>query len=353
MSETTLYSKDNLGNLRMWRISCTYNLITICYGQMGGSMQYQTEYVHDGKASRSLEEQVESRMNSRISKQIDKGYVRTMDEAMIQKRTTNAMGYLKPMLAQPIAKVSNINYSNAIVQPKFDGNRCMIRCENGINIAYTRNGKALTTISHITNDLVLEEGTTVDGELYYHGAPLQSIVSWVKREQPFTKLLKYHLYDVASNLPYKERSNIIRTLPLGESISPVYGLPTSCKEDVYEAFRGYREQGYEGAILRWGDAGYEDGKRSKSLVKVKEWESEEFDVIDIIPSREGWGICVCALSNGKIFKVSAPGSIPEKYKILINKELHIGKKLTTEFANYTDDGIPFHPVAINFRDAIQ
>ena len=352
---TKLYSKDNLGNIRVWEISCPEggNLITIRYGQMSGSMQYQTEFVSDGKASRSLEEQIESRMNSRISKQIDKGYVRTFDEVLEQARATNAMGYLKPMLAQPIAKVKQIDYTDSVAQPKFDGNRCLIRCENGINIAYTRNRKALTTISHITNDLVLEEGMTVDGELYYHGAPLQSIVSWVKREQPFTKLLKYHLYDVASNLAYKERSDIIRGIPIGESISPVYGTPTACKEDVLKAFREYREQGYEGAILRWGDAGYEDGKRSKSLVKVKEWESEEFNVIDIIPSREGWGICVCALANGKTFKVSSPGAIHEKHKHLINKELHIGGQLTVEFANYTDDGVPFHPVAINFRDAVQ
>jgi ATP-dependent DNA ligase len=354
MNETILYMKDNKGTMREWGISADGDMITMRFGQMGGSMQYRTEQVNEGKQSRDIEEQVQSRIDSRISKQMDRGYIYSFDEAFLRPHALNALGLRKPMLAQKIDNVKNIDYTDAIAQPKFDGNRCMIYCENGINRAYSRNGKPIEAIDHILADLPILGNTVLDGELYCHGYTLQSIVSWIKRKQEDTLKLKYHLYDiVAPTIPYKRRSMMIRGLPIGQSISPVYGDPIASESELYSRFREYRQDGYEGAILRWGNSGYEDGKRSKSLVKVKEWESEEFTVASVVPSSDGWGILICHLPNFETFRVSAPGSINEKIKILENKYQYIGKQVTIEFANYTKDGKPFHPVAINFRDEIQ
>lgn len=350
IDETVLYIKDNKGALREWGISYDGEDIIIRHGQVGGSMQYQTEFVAEGKASRTLEEQIDSRINSRISRQMDKGYVYSINEAASRDRPLNTMGLPKPMLAHKLRDVRNIDYEGSIAQPKFDGNRCLIYCEDGINKAYSRNGKPVESITHILQDIQLEEGMILDGELYCHGQSLQTIVSWIKRKQHETLRLKYHVYDlVAPDLAYKERSTIISTLPLGESISPVYGLPISSHEALLKAFREFRSQGYEGAILRWGDTGYEDGKRSKSLVKVKQWFDEEFTVIDIHESADGWAILECELPNGQTFRVSAPGSIYDKIRVLECKDLYVGKDVTVEYANITKDGIPFHPVAIAFR----
>ena len=191
----------------------------------------------------------------------------------------------------------------------------------------------------------------LDGELYCHGESLQTIVSWIKREQVDTAKLKYHLYDIVRpDLAYKRRSEIIATLPLGQSISPVYGDSIASHEALLEAFRDYRQQGYEGAILRWGETGYEDGKRSKSLVKVKGWHDDEFPVINVHESADGWGILECQLPNGSTFRVSAPGDVHQKIWALKFKERFIGRRVTVEFAQLTKDGIPFHPVAVAFRD---
>ena len=353
MSETVLYIKDNKGALREWAIHFDGEDIVIRHGQVGGSMQYQTEFVAEGKAARSLEEQIDSRIQSRINKQLDKGYVYTMNEAASRTRPLNTLGLPKPMLAHKLKDVARINYEGAIAQPKFDGNRCLIYCEDGINKAYSRNGKPITAIRHILRDIQLDEGMIVDGELYCHGKSLQTIVSWIKREQPDTALLKYHLYDVVLPLvPYKNRSQIIKGIPMGESISPVYGDPISSHEALLKAFRGYRSQGYEGAILRWGDFGYEDGKRSKSLVKVKEFYDDEFKVINIHESADGWAVLQCELPNGGSFRVSAPGGIYDKIKILECREDYIGRMVTVEFADFTEAGIPFHPVAIRFREEV-
>lgn len=351
IKETVLYMKDNTGAMRLWGISSEDDVIVIRHGQVDGSMQYKTEYVVEGKATRSRDEQIMSRMASRIKSQQDKGYITNYFTAEKREHSVNAMGLRKPMLAHKIKDAKNIDYTDAIVQPKFDGNRCLIYCENGINRAYSRNGKPVEAIQHILDDLEPLGDLVLDGELYCHGQSLQTIVSWIKRKQENTLKIKYHLYDiVAPDLPYKRRSDLIRGLPIGSSIEPVYGSPATSYGDVLRAFREYREQGYEGAILRWGQTGYEDGKRSKSLLKVKEWESEEFLVLDVIPSSDGWGILECSLPHYESFNVSAPGTIEQKTEILVNKDHYVGRMVTVEFANYTKDGVPFHPIAIAFRD---
>ena len=352
--ETVLYTKDAKGDIREWAISHDGETITIRYGFVGGTMQYQYEEIKTNSSGRDFFEQAELRVDSRISRQLDKGYVYSINKAR-EGKATNRMGKPKPMLAQKVDDVRGIDWDNAIVQPKFDGNRCLIYCEDGVNKAYTRNGKPVEAIDHILQDITLEEGMIVDGELYCHGQKLQTIVSWIKRKQEQTKQLKYHLYDfVAPDLSYKLRSEIIKGIPKGSSIEAVYGLKVASREALQLAFRAYRAGGYEGAILRWGDFGYEDGKRSKSLLKLKEFHSDEFKVIDIIKSNEGWGILVCELQDRTgTFKVSAPGDMAEKYSYVINKDLYIGKDVTVEYAGLTNLGVPFHPIAINFREDIQ
>jgi len=352
IEERVLYMRDNTGAMRQWSISAIDGDITISHGQMGGSLQHKTEVVIEGKASRSLREQVQSRIDSRISKQMDKGYIRNLAIAQTSK-ATNTLGLPKPMLAHKLKDVKNIDFNNAVSQPKFDGNRCMIYCKDGINYAYSRNGKPMEAIDHILDDIVLTEGQIIDGELYCHGESLQTIVSWVKRKQLNSLKLKYHLYDIIMDASYPVRSDCIMNLPHGDSVIPVPGDPCPDLRELMAKFREYRELGYEGAILRWGEAGYEDGKRSKFLVKVKEWESDEFFVIDIIPSKDGWARLVCDDKHGGSFTVSAPGSMLNKKEILQNKDNYIGRDITVEYANLTKDRIPFHPVAINFRDEIQ
>ena len=350
--EQILYIQDNSGAVREWAISSKDDTIYIRHGFYGGGMQYQQEVISEGKSTRSVDEQMMLRMASRISKQRDKGYQVSLDHAL-NNRPTNLLQMPKPMLAQKIEKVKNIDYEGAIVQPKFDGNRCLIYCKDGVNRAYSRQGKPIEAITHILGDIEMPEGTILDGELYHHGTPLQTIVSWVKRKQPDTDKLKYHVYDTVSNLPYKLRSELIRGIPFGESISPVYGESVGSYEDVISAFRDYRADGYEGAIIRWSDAGYEDGKRSRSLVKVKEWQSDEFLVVSVNRSKDGWAVLVCLAHNGERFGVSAPGAVAEKIHVWENRYDYVGKSITVEYANLTSDGVPFHPVAINFRDSLQ
>jgi hypothetical protein len=121
------------------------------------------------------------------------------------------------------------------------------------------------------------------------------------------------------------------------------------EEQVLIWHKTFRKEKYEGTIIRHTPAGYEDGKRSKSLLKLKDWRDEEFLVTNILPSKDGWAILECVQSNGSYFTVTAPGNMAEKQEVFACKENYIGKYVTVEFAYRTQEGIPFHPIAKAWR----
>ncbi len=349
----TLYRqhKNSLGSWRIWNEGNKIFMASTTV--LGGAEVLHTENVVTNLSGRSLEEQIQLRINSRVSRILDKGYKYTKEEA--QKSSTNQLNLLRPMLAQAFQKVRCIDYRNAILQAKLDGHRCLITKQDGELIAYTRQGKLIPSITHITTalDPFIPEGVTVDGELYAHNTPLQTIASWIKRAQPETKKLNYVIYDIISEEPFVSRLNELHTL-LGELlISPPESRPIKLignyvyagDEQMRSLFKSMRAQNYEGLILRTNDHGYEPGVRSYSLIKIKQFLDGEFLVFNIKPSKEGWAVCMCFVDKNKSFSVSAPGTMAEKTLVYENKEKYIGKYLRVEYSLLTKDEIPFQPVA--------
>jgi len=373
MDEHELFIRDNAGHLRYWKCYEVAGGIEIEHGVVDGTPQFQFESIEDGKAGRNQDEQIESRINSRVNKQLQKGYVYSRSVAETMK-PMNLLGFHKPMLAkkQSDVDIPLLRSKGFYLQNKLDGNRCLVHNDGVKLTAYTRNGKPINTIDHILEELdgVIPEGCTIDGELYLHGTILQTLVSWIKRKQPNTKKVEYHIYDMISNETFGSRSDSLGAILSrfkGETSYPIKVVETTYYEpenpvDLGDKLREAREKGFEGLMFRSDyslvrgklvTAGYEDGKRSGSLIKFKGWESEEFRVIDIIPSKEGWARLVCKHNgaNGEIrFTVSCPGEMTFKYYVMTNKERYIGKMLTCDFAYWTQDGKPFHPTAIAFRD---
>ena len=342
---TLLYIKDNKGAIRIWEIETLPDGFEISHGVEGGSMQTKFEEVSKGKSNRTVEEQIELQVQSRINKQIDKGYSFSREDAL--KKPTNALGLLKPMLAHKYRDIAVDFKKGVFVQRKYDGNRCIIHNNYGELIAYSRNGKIISTINHILSTIKLPEGASIDGELYCHGKSLQQIVSLVKRQQADCILLKFHAYDYISDLSFEERFDILKSVKGAIEIVPTFKVNT--EKSMVDYHIQFREEKYEGTILRLPGTGYEDGKRSRSLLKVKDFNDEEFQVINITPSKDGWAILTCMTSEGKSFNVSAPGTMSEKQEVLRYKELYIGKRVTVEYAYITEDRIPFHPIAKVWR----
>jgi DNA ligase-1 len=354
-----LYRVDKMGGERVWSIKIYDNKIVIQYGVLGGQLQTQIEKVERGLAGRTHDEQLLSRVKSRINKQLDKGYKKTLEEAH-ENRGRDASGNLKPMLAQPIKRVPNIDWNSAYVQPKYDGHRMMVEVQDGQARAWSRLGKPITSVPHILEPLSnLPSGTILDGELYHHGTPLQTIASWVKRDQPESANLVYIIFDYVFDAPFIERYNGIHMLLRSRVVDvnhPHITVAETGKVDKREfigpLLRHNIDQGYEGIIIRHGLKGYEIGARSSSLVKVKQMLDGEFKCVDVSESRDGWAVLTCEDSEGRQFGVSAPGTIDDKREVLYNADKYKGKMLTVEYSQLTKDGKPFHPVAIRWREDV-
>jgi len=350
MNKYTLYKITSGNQVYVWNIYSKSNIIHIVFGIIGGVMQTVEEQVEVNQSGRSLLEQIDSRMMSRINKQIDKGYRLSIEEAKLNIGM-NSMDLLKPMLAQRFDKISGIDYSNCFIQMKYNGHRCIITNTGEEIIAYSRNGKPIESIGHILKGINLRPGQTLDGELYIHNTPLQDLGSLIRRKQPGSVMLQYVAYDYMADISYQHRLDILRYNDWGSNITvaptKIWTPNVVLKDELDESIH----DGYEGLILRHGDKGYEAGKRSNSLVKVKKCMDQEFLVINILPSKDGWAILECNVGT-KSFRVSAPGTIENKYHIYNNKEKYIGRWITVEFFEWTNDGKPFHPSAIDWMTDI-
>lgn len=339
VSDTPLY----------WSIQSEDCVLIMQFGYVNGAMQTKTEVVEVNQSGRDLEAQVALKLQSRVNKQVDKGYCYSIAEAVANKGL-NSLNLIRPMLAKKIRDVKDIDFNNSLLQFKYNGHRCLITNIDGEYIAYSRNGKVITSIKHIVENLVIPEGHTVDGELYCHGVKLQTIGSWVKRDQEDTKKLSYIMYDTMLNVPYRLRQEAMYSY--GRATDKISIAPTqdfSSDTPITEKLDLAISKGYEGLMLRQNKFGYDCGTRSKSLIKIKKHLDEEFLVIDIHQSKDDWAILEC-LVGSTAFRVSAPGTIDNKRNILYNRSQYIGKYINVEFFEWTADGKPFHPVATYWRE---
>lgn len=342
----TLYGKGSYG-IKVWRIWSEENVIHI---EANGGRY--TELVNTGLAGRSLETQVKQRIKARVRSKLDGGFKKTKEE--LTGPMTNQLGLVMPMLATPFRNVKGIRLDKCMAQPKLDGHRCLVNPD----VAYSRRGKVINTIPEILASLEIPDGVTLDGELYCHGVSLQTISSWVKRRQPYTLKLQYHIYDVISisDYTFEERYNWLRGFISENEFIKLVPTMQVRDQSYYELCKEYNNLGYEGAIVRPSNSKYEIGKRSKGLIKVKPnhftilKKEDEFECIDVIPSREGLGILVLKAANGLPFKTIAPGTNDIKRMTLKRKEKYIGSYVTCEYSELTDDGKPFHCVALRWRE---
>jgi DNA ligase-1 len=142
-------------------------------------------------------------------------------------------------------------------------------------------------------------------------------------------------------------------LPQHDSIVPVSTSWIYDEEELNEAYESYITEGYEGQIVRT-DSPYEK-KRSKGLLKRKEFQDAEYRVVGI---GEGNGTRTGTAKNLVLwcdeqeteFHSNIKGSFDYLKEVLDNREDYIGKQATIRFFQLTPDGIPRFPFAVGFRD---
>ena len=357
----TLYKRDTTGKIREWTIEWQdtipgiRTIAGIKDGNLVTSEWKETEGKNEGKANATTaKEQAQKEAEAEWKKKEEKEYFEFVNQI-------DSYDKFKPMLAHDYTKRPQ---PSGISQPKLDGIRCIAR-KDGL---YTRQGKAITTCDHIFLALqpFFEEfpEAILDGELYNHElkADFNKITSLVRKVKPTqaeaeecAKLVQYHIYDITGP-EWEGCSFEDGNLHLEDAIGNLdYRQPLQFVETVYcnsqteldEMYSVWTEDGYEGQMVR-NNQPYEN-KRSKNLLKRKEFITEEFDVVEVLEGSGNWAGYAkhFVLTDGtNTFKSGVRGN-QATLKELLEQEVK-PTWVTCRYFERSPDNIPRFPVVIDW-----
>lgn len=355
-----LYARSKNGNIRTYLIEVVdfegYSLIrTTKKANLQGKEVVDETVVNSGvnlgKANATTyQEQARLQAHSMYKRLLDAGFTPTIPT---EHFNTDAEGKIKPMLAISFNE-KKIKFP-CIVQPKYDGVRCLITFDKGVQI-FSRKGKPYN-IPHLKKWAEEHrELLPLDGELYNHGElTFQEIVSAVKKQSEITPLIRYVVYDKPTEGTNKERWESLQKEFPNEDNSPAYLSGSIICHSMVEIWCYHEKcvsQGYEGVIIRNLKGTYEKGFRSSNLIKLKVFNDAEFKITDVIEASgrdAGTAIFVCECKGG-YFNVKPQGTRELRKEYFDNQDKLIGKMVTVQYQGLSDEGIPRFPSAITIRD---
>lgn len=344
-----LYHLGKNGALYSWKVWTEGDTIYSDTGQVNGKRVLSVKKAtpkNTGKANATTaSEQALKEARAMHKHKVTRKYALSPSEAQEEE--------IQPMLAQDFEKRKDRNVTYPCdFQPKVDGARALARWDGDRVILTSRGAREWLVPQHLNRELekFLPKDCILDGELYIHGEDFQDLMSWVKRDQPNTKKLEYHVYDMPmvngeDSLYWSERLEALdKFFRLNadnlQNIKQVFTFPCFTEKEVYDAHNDVVAQGYEGGIVRLLAGQYTYGYRSYDLLKVKAFQDGEFKVIGVKNGKgkfEKSAIWLCVDSRGEEFDVTPKCTQAEKERYLREADKYIGKLLTVEFNGFTDD----------------
>ena len=363
-----LYKRDTTGKVREWTMQYGYNLDktqagtrTISGLQDGKKVTSEwfiTEAKNVGRANATTNiTQAKFEAQAEFEKRIEKEYFEDINDI-------DSYVAFKPMLAHDFTKTP---VTSGYTQPKLDGIRMVVNSRG----LYSRSNKPIVAVPHIENLLktFIEKFPTVtlDGELYNHALKdnFQKITSLVRKTVNIGKeelaesaeLVQYHVYDMfdSSNpsMTFTERNAWLQdNLPIGISenfsIQLVQTDKADSSADIDKLYGEYTTAGYEGQMIRQ-DTPYEF-KRTKNLLKRKEFITEEYKVVEIQEGNGNWAgyakRFILELTDGTQFSSGVRGSQDKLAELLKNKDNV--NWATCRYFELSNDGVPRFPVVIDY-----
>jgi len=357
MLHPTLYKKSTTGVVLVWSQEREGGKYRTIAGQQDGqhvtSAWTNCEGKNIGRSNETTpEQQAELEVAANYTKKLAQGgYHDSIND--IDKKKFYAM------LAYPMEKypLTGIAFEKGLVQgqAKLDG----IRCIHGEDGPFSRKGKPIFTVPHISEILsdFLRDSHMFDGELYNHELKrdFNKITSLVKKTKPTTadlaesaNLVQYHVYDLPSHAGgFEERSEALRKI-VAEINHPslvfVETVPMVNHEAMIAYFERCMADGYEGGIVRINGKPYEN-KRSKNLLKYKAFVDAEFKILDIEQGQGNWegaakGVWF-AMPDGSRFKATMMGTREYCTEVYQNRDAYVGREATVKYSkDLTPAGIP-------------
>lgn len=352
----TIYKYSTKGKAQQWTIVADRDEFYTISGQVGGKLTTSKPTTCTGKNigksnETTPEQQALAEAAAKHQKKLDEGY-----SLKISKKAK----FFAPMLAE-CYKDKDTGEKNTwidelvwnsptrkFIQPKLDG----LRGINTNNTLNSRNGKPFVTCPH----LLIDGDVILDGELYNHEfkADFNAIVSMIKQPKASAEDLAHAkkwaqmwVYDMPSHPGtfferYKALRKWFEERALSTGLNGLVLVPTFevfNEEDFLEKAKEFRDIGYEGAILRLDEL-YEN-KRTKSLLKYKDFIDEEFEILGYEEGKGGrkGTIGKFILKHDKdpkrTFKSNVKGDLEYLKQVWNKRDTYIGKSATVEYFNRT------------------
>jgi hypothetical protein len=355
----TLYMKDQLENIRYWKVDINDATYKIEFGILNTEHPQIIERTikvgkNLGKSNMtSCDKQCIKEVESIYKNQLKKGYKSISDlninnknittndlklllDTFLSKYKTDNNGIIKPMLAQKY-KIGSIDFP-CYIQPKINGVRNTTHrkiINDGLfgskeEISFLSREGLEYNVEHISKLLNnIDKNLILDGEFYISGQPVTSIGGAVRNKQnSLHNNICYIVFDLAiANTSQQERIEILNNLNCilhhntilhknnkcktdidlfcnlnknKEFKNNVYIIPTievNNENEIQEWNDIFLDCGFEGTIIRDKFAEYEFGIRSKNMRKLKRFEDTEFIIFDIIPYEKDEYLCKFICKN--------------------------------------------------------
>lgn len=370
MKYPALYKRNSNRSIQVWWIETEGAKYRTSTGKLDGKIVTtewrECEPKNLGKANETSGEiQATMEAEACIVKQLKSNYFKSIEDI--------DTGFLPPQLAKPCKEyIEDVDWAaGQIVDQKLNGIACVITRHG----AFSRKNEIFYAIPHILEDLeaFFERfpNAYLHGELYNekHVNELNKIAELVavtRKEKDITPELleksraitEYHLYDgygflglTAEENGYNRRMALTALFSAEnfKFVKPVKYTTCFSFEQMKKYADDYIASGGEGVIIRDPKAPYHH-KRTKSLLKFKKFESEEFKVISVEEGSANWKGCAkfvwCENPKGireQKFKSNISGTQSDLRKAFENCDSYIGKMITVDFQEYSPYLTPLIP----------
>jgi DNA ligase-1 len=357
----TLYTRTNTGAIQQWSVEVEGNKYRTCFGQVNGKFQTTKWTVCEGtnvgrSNERNCHEQALFEAEAIWKKKKDSGYYTDIADV-------DNVQFVEPMLAKNYEDYKMQTFFPVYSQPKLDGIRCVVT-KSGM---FSRNGKRFVSCPHIQNELkeFFERNPTaiLDGELYTNDLKdnFNKICSLVKKTKPTdsdllesARTIQYWIYDTIRKESFKDRYIwIITQINESDVIKLVETSLVETYDQLNDKYEDYLVEGFEGQMIRT-DSKYEN-KRSKFLLKRKEFKDQEYVIKDIVEGQGNKTGVAGAMwfvnPMGIEFSANIKGDREYLREIWSNKSSYVGKIATVKYFNLTPETLlPRFPYVIAIRD---
>lgn len=355
-----LYTRDSLGNVRVWHMEQDQEKYRTVSGLKDGEKVVSDWTIAKPKNKGKKNEtdgprQALSEIDAKYKKQKKTGYFENEEDI-------DRIIYVEPMLAKLYKDYHDeiaLEEGEWLLQCKMNGMRC-VATANGL---FTRKGEKYLSCPHIQDSLKpffsLHPTAVLDGELFNNNLrqKLNEISKLVRKTVNITNedlerskaLVQYYIYDgygfgLDKDNPYHERKQWIDSNIIGKytHVSKVEDFDLRCKSDLDKHYQSLVDDGHEGAILRRKTMKYEH-KRSKNLLKVKPEMDSEAKILKVTEGSGNWGGTAKTATldwNGKVFDATFKGTQEQLREILKKKSDWVGKTVTFLYNDTTGLGTP-------------